>query len=442
MMARRGWIRPPKPDYRRPDRAAGAPDADRSFCRIEDWAFLWPLVIIGLTGFLPEAVRLLWLSGAPQVADCRWWSPVGALVASGLQLSGLAPEGAGTLRVGLWWFHAALSLGFVALLPFTKAKHIFTATTSLALRDPTAAQTLGGAQIAGPDCFVAQGDGLNQVTTGTLRACRTCMACPAGLRKAALGGPSAVMRRRLAANPQVGAEALIALLYDPAAPVRAEAARHAPLAALAGEGGDPARTVRRTKARRCDLPPALIAALARDEDARVRRGGARNAACPAALPARLARDPHPWLRAGVSFRPDIGPDIFALFAGEQDIDMLSGPGRNGATPRAWRERIAASDNAGLRRSVILDPCPPGDILRRLAEDPYPFNRLRLAGNPSLPAGILAGFLTDPEPRVRFRAAARLAGECTETRKEPAQRHGGGPPARPHRNPPESMGIAR
>ena len=46
MMVRRGWIRPPKLDYARPDRSPGDPDYDRSFYRREDWAFLWTLIAI------------------------------------------------------------------------------------------------------------------------------------------------------------------------------------------------------------------------------------------------------------------------------------------------------------------------------------------------------------------------------------------------------------
>jgi hypothetical protein len=50
MMYRRGWLKPPKLDYARPDRSAGDADFERPQYRREDWAFLWTLVVIGATG--------------------------------------------------------------------------------------------------------------------------------------------------------------------------------------------------------------------------------------------------------------------------------------------------------------------------------------------------------------------------------------------------------
>jgi len=106
MMYRRGWLRLPKLDYARPDRVPGDPDFNRPQYRREDWAFLWILLIIGCTGYLLEAARLVWLADRPDVWDTRWWSPVGAAAAEGLRALGLGESGAGLLRHGLWWFHA------------------------------------------------------------------------------------------------------------------------------------------------------------------------------------------------------------------------------------------------------------------------------------------------------------------------------------------------
>jgi len=142
MMVRRGWIRPPKLDYARPDRQPGDSDYDRSAYRREDWAFLWTLVIIGLTGFVLEAARLVWLQDRPGVWSTRAWAPVGAALAEAMRAGGLPAEAAGTLRAGLWWFHGLLALVFIALVPRTKVKHIFTAMGSLMFRDPLAAQRL------------------------------------------------------------------------------------------------------------------------------------------------------------------------------------------------------------------------------------------------------------------------------------------------------------
>jgi len=142
MMYRRQWLKLPKLDYARPDRSPQDPDYDRSGYRREDWAFLWALILIGVTGFVLEATRLVWLSGQPTVWDLRFWSPVGAAMAHAMQWVGLSPEGAGLFRSGLWWFHGLLALTFIALIPYSKIKHIVTAPTSLMLRDPLAGRRL------------------------------------------------------------------------------------------------------------------------------------------------------------------------------------------------------------------------------------------------------------------------------------------------------------
>ncbi len=142
MMYRRGWLRPPKLDYGRPDRRPGDPDYDRSGYRREDWAFLWTLLVIAVTGYLLEAARLVWLQGRPDVWDYRWWSPAGAVLAEVMRAAGMTAGAGGALRQDFWWFHGVLALLFIGLIPFTKVNHIFTSAVSLMLRDPLAAQRL------------------------------------------------------------------------------------------------------------------------------------------------------------------------------------------------------------------------------------------------------------------------------------------------------------
>jgi hypothetical protein len=87
-------------------------------------------------------MRLVWLAGRPSVWEQRWWSPVGALLAQLMRGAGMSETTGGQWRRDLWWFHGLLALLFIALIPFTKVKHIFTAAGSLMLRDPLAAQRL------------------------------------------------------------------------------------------------------------------------------------------------------------------------------------------------------------------------------------------------------------------------------------------------------------
>ena len=142
MMVRRGWMRLPKLDYARPDRQPTDPDYDRSGYRREDWAFLWTLILIAFTGYVLEAVRLVWLADRADVWDVRWWSPAGAAMAEAMRAGGMSNVAGGIIRQNLWWFHGLLALLFIALIPFTKVKHIFTAAGSLMFRDPLAAQRL------------------------------------------------------------------------------------------------------------------------------------------------------------------------------------------------------------------------------------------------------------------------------------------------------------
>jgi Fe-S oxidoreductase len=204
MMYRRGWLKPPKLDYARPDRSPGDADFERPQYRREDWAFLWTLLVIGFTGYLLEAARLVWLQGQPDVWDTRWWSPVGALLAEALKAVGLEPQGGGVLRLALWWFHGLLALLFIALIPFTKVKHIFTAMASLMVRDPMAAQRLPRVPENQEAPGIAKITDFNWKQLLNLDACTKCgrchEACPARTVGAPLSPRDVILSLREFAN--------------------------------------------------------------------------------------------------------------------------------------------------------------------------------------------------------------------------------------------------
>ncbi len=212
MMYRRKWLNLPKLDYKRVDRQEGDPDYDRSQYRREDWAFLWSFILIGITGFILEATRLVWLSGRPEVWDYRMWSPVGALLAQVMQSLGLASESAGEFRPYLWWFHGLLSLTFIACIPYTKIKHIFTAATSLMFKDPLAGRRLPKV----PD--EQKNAGYKTITDLTwknllhLDACTKCgrcqEACPANAVGAPLSPRDVILSLREFANNALSAKEL------------------------------------------------------------------------------------------------------------------------------------------------------------------------------------------------------------------------------------------
>jgi Fe-S oxidoreductase/nitrate reductase gamma subunit len=189
MMYRRGWLRLPKLDYARPDRAPGDADFDRPQYRREDWAFLWLLIVIGVTGYLLEAARLVWLQAQPDVWDTRWWSPVGALLAQALRALGLRAGGGALLRHGLWWLHGLIALAFIALIPFTKVKHMFTAAASLMVRDPKAAQRLPRVPESQAEPGVAKITDLNWKQLLNLDACTKCGRCHEACPARAVGAP-------------------------------------------------------------------------------------------------------------------------------------------------------------------------------------------------------------------------------------------------------------
>jgi Fe-S oxidoreductase len=189
MMARRGWLRPPKLDYARPDRPAGEPDATRSFYKLEDWAFLWTLLLIGVTGYVLEAARLVWLQDRPGVWSTRMWSPFGAVIAEAMRDGGLSTSAAGALRAGLWWFHGILALAFIALVPRTKVKHLFTAMGSLAVRDPLAAQRLPKPEADAAQIGYARITDLTWKHLLQLDACTKCGRCHEACPARAAGAP-------------------------------------------------------------------------------------------------------------------------------------------------------------------------------------------------------------------------------------------------------------
>ncbi|MFC3088001.1 heterodisulfide reductase-related iron-sulfur binding cluster [Tabrizicola soli] len=130
MIARRAWFGLAKLDYVRRYRGDTAPLPRATAWKIEDWVFLVTLLLIALSGFLQEAVRLL--IDRPPLSDL---SPVGAALGRLLSGLGLDAEGAATVRGVNWWIHGILALSFVAGVAWTKGKHMVAAFGSLAVRD-------------------------------------------------------------------------------------------------------------------------------------------------------------------------------------------------------------------------------------------------------------------------------------------------------------------
>ncbi len=94
----------------------------------EDAGMLVLILLILITGFLIEGLRI-----AATRDPWGQWSPIGWLLARSFQ----AHWDVATMRSVhrfLWWFHLVLTFGFIAWLPYTKLRHVFTAAANIFLR--------------------------------------------------------------------------------------------------------------------------------------------------------------------------------------------------------------------------------------------------------------------------------------------------------------------
>ncbi|MGH7392091.1 MAG: heterodisulfide reductase-related iron-sulfur binding cluster [Candidatus Rokuibacteriota bacterium] len=79
------------------------------------------LFVINVTGFVMEAARLA-------VVEPEWgpWSPVGWALAQAMLGAGMSEGALRATHLGVWLFHAAISLGFIAIIPYSYFVHFFT----------------------------------------------------------------------------------------------------------------------------------------------------------------------------------------------------------------------------------------------------------------------------------------------------------------------------
>lgn len=93
------------------------------------------LLVIGVTGFVVEGLRLA--ASESTLTYNPLWSPIGFLIYKSSQE--IAPETLRSLHWGAWWFHAFISLGWIAHLPYArKVAHVVTAGINVFLKDTRA----------------------------------------------------------------------------------------------------------------------------------------------------------------------------------------------------------------------------------------------------------------------------------------------------------------
>jgi len=99
--------------------------------RATDWYVLLSFLAIGVTGYLVEALRILWQQPVGLGAHC---SPVGLWLA-GL-LGPLSEPAARSQHLLVWWIHSVLVFGFIASIPFTRLFHFIAGPLNLFLARP------------------------------------------------------------------------------------------------------------------------------------------------------------------------------------------------------------------------------------------------------------------------------------------------------------------
>ena len=135
------------------------------------------LFTIMISGFVIEGARMA-VTELPNNMALAVWSPVGLLFAKAF--SGMDESTLRALHKGTWWFHFFLVIGFLAAIPFTKFRHIFTTAANFFFVDlgPKGALVTLDMEAEGADSFgVAQIKDLTWKDIFDTDACTKCKRC-------------------------------------------------------------------------------------------------------------------------------------------------------------------------------------------------------------------------------------------------------------------------
>jgi Fe-S oxidoreductase len=100
----------------------------------EDDAFVWTLFVLGVGGYVTEALRIVGTDFPP----FETVSFVGYFVATLFSAGGMSAGAAETLYTWAWWSHALLALAFVAAIPYAKPFHMLSSLANVVTRDEKA----------------------------------------------------------------------------------------------------------------------------------------------------------------------------------------------------------------------------------------------------------------------------------------------------------------
>jgi Fe-S oxidoreductase len=220
MAVTRGWVKPPRLDYRHIGRTEI--DYDRTLYVVGDWVFVGTLAFLAVSGFLLEALRI-----AERNPSFEVWSPVGWTLAQGLRSVGASGDVAANAHHVVWWVHGVVALAFVASIPFTKAVHIIAAAANLVVRDERAGKKLprpvpGARPGEVGYAFITD---LSRTHLLSLDACTKCgrchVSCPATAAGYPLSPRDLILDLREAAEGSIGIRATLGVqpLHKVEAPV-------------------------------------------------------------------------------------------------------------------------------------------------------------------------------------------------------------------------------
>ena len=146
-----------------------------------DWYVILSFLAIGITGYLTEALRILWQHPTGIAAQC---SPVGLAISG--WLSGMTESCARSAHRAVWWIHSLLVFGFIGSLPYTRLFHtiagplnLFFARPALGTMVPVTMEEVEKTERIGVSAI----NHFNQQQLLSLDACMECgrceEACPA-----------------------------------------------------------------------------------------------------------------------------------------------------------------------------------------------------------------------------------------------------------------------
>ncbi len=135
---------------------------------------------------------------------------------------------------------------------------------------------------------------------------------------------------------------------------------------------------------------------------------ARAANLPPALVARLARSPHPRIVVAIARRPDLAPAVVLALASRGLPAVALALASSTAAPEAVLASLARHPTAEVRVRVARNRRTPPATLAVLATDADDNVRGYVASNRYCPAASLAALATDADPDVRQRVARNPA----------------------------------